>query len=140
MTSEVITKSFEWYDKAAASAPAVKDNIYLLFELFCCRDSLTPRTSSGWPRPKGFKHMVLLGAGVPSTASGEDDKLAKQLVAGGARDIFGEEGKFDICPNSLEDYHSVVDVYAENYAKLQRLKGEFDPGNKLKGPIVGVKG
>lgn len=61
-----------------------------------------------WPRPKGFKHFVLLG--VPPTASLEVDKLARDLVAGDAKNIFGDEGKYEICPSSLENYHSVEDV------------------------------
>jgi len=92
-----------------ASSDSIKDGVYLLFELFCARDSLTARTDSGWPRPVGFKHMVLLGAGTPPTASAADDALAKRLVAGGARDIFGDK-QIDICPNSLEDYHDVEPV------------------------------
>lgn len=64
--------------------------------------------------------MVLLGAGVSPKASLEDDNLARELVAGGAKDIFGAEGKFDICPNSLENYHSVEDVsFSSFYNSVQ---------------------
>lgn len=36
--------------------------------------------------------------------------MARDLAGGGAKDIFGKEGKYDICPNSLEKYHSVENV------------------------------
>jgi hypothetical protein len=109
ITEDVILKSFEWYEDATASSDAIKDGVYLLFELFSARDSLTARTDSGWPRPVGFRHMVLLGAGTSPRASAVDDALAKRLVAGGAQYIFGD-GKIDIAPNAMEDYHSVEAV------------------------------
>lgn len=113
LTEEVIVKSFEWYSNlqsAGHQGSSIRDCGYLVFELFCARDSLTSRADSAWPRPKGFKHQVLLGAGTRPGASAEEDALAAKLVEDGTAFIFGEGTKIDIVPNAAESFHSVEAV------------------------------
>jgi hypothetical protein len=110
LTEDIILKSFEWYNKVQMAGPSIKECVYLLFELFCTRDSLTPRTDSAWPRPKGFKHLVLLGAGTKPGASAEEDVLAEKLVKDGMEFVFGGDVKADIVPNAAESFHDIKAV------------------------------
>jgi len=136
LTEEIIVKSFDWYDKVVATGGSIKDCGYLVFELFCTRDSLTSRIDSAWPRPSGFIHQLLLGAGSHPSGGAAEDAKAKQLVAEGTKDVFGPGVEVDIVPNAMEDFHDVKAIYGENYSKLQILKKRYDPENKLKGPIM----
>jgi hypothetical protein len=102
--------AFAWYEKVLAQPNSIKDNGYLLFELFCTTDSLTSRTDSGWPRPKGFEHLVLLGAGTYPSASKEEDMLAKKMVEEGMMAVFGVDKGIGVVPNAIEDFHDVPAV------------------------------
>jgi hypothetical protein len=113
LTEEVIIKAFEWYFSLQTIGPegsSVRESGYLIFELFCTRDSLTSRTDSAWPRPKGFRHQVLIGAGTRPGASAEEDALAQKMVEDGPALVFGKGSKIDIIPNAAESFHSKEDV------------------------------
>jgi hypothetical protein len=156
LTTDVIIRSFAWHDQLSAQPNSIKDNGYLLFELFCTTDSLTSRSGSAWPRPAGFKHLVLLGAGAHPSASDAENEVAAKLVADGMEFIFGKGVKIDVVPNAVEEFHDVpgvglvlqvflimrtnadvlqLQIYKEHYPKLQELKRKYDPENKLKGLI-----
>jgi hypothetical protein len=110
LTEDIIFKAFNWHDNGLSKGSPIKDSLYLLFELFCTRDSLSGRTASAWPRPAGAKHVVLLGTGTKKGASVEEDAMAKQLCADGAAVVLGEKVKADIMPNAIEDFHDVEAV------------------------------
>jgi hypothetical protein len=110
LTTEIILNAFSWYENVLAQPNDIKDNAYLLFELFCTRDSLTARTDSAWPRPVGFEHTLLLGAGTSSSASKEEDAIARKMVEEGMKAIFGVDKGIDIIPNAVEDFHDIPGV------------------------------
>jgi hypothetical protein len=134
LTESVIMNAFDWYERTQTEAGgALAPFSSMLFELFCSSDSKSGRNASGWPRPLGFQHMVLIQSG--ALESGPLDNLSKKLVIDGAEDILGKGVKLDITANALEDFHDMRDVYAEHYDRLVELKKKYDPKNKLKGPI-----
>jgi hypothetical protein len=110
LTTDVILRSFAWYDELSTQPGSIKDNGYLIFELFCTTDSLTSRNDSAWPRPVGFKHMVLLGAGAHASASKAENELAAKLLADGMEYVFGKGAKIDIVPNGVEEFHDTPGV------------------------------
>lgn len=134
LTEEIIVKSLDWWQKAAAEPSSVGKNVWLLFELFSCRDNLTGRDSSAWPRPVGFKHTLLLGTGWGLDGAPEDPQLAKKYIVDAHRDIFGKSVEDTIvAPNALEDFHNVKTVYGDHFDKLRTIKTRVDPRNRLKG-------
>ena len=115
---------------------SVAENGYLLYELFSCTDNLTGRHSSAWPRPVGYKHMLLLGTGCAPNSSKEVSDKAKKYIIEGPQKILGKSmGEVDIVPNGLEEFHDIERVYGDHMPKLRQVKARFDPKNRLKGWI-----
>ena len=109
LTEDVIMNAFDWYEKTQTVADGALGPLSsMLFELFCTRDSLSPRLATGWPRPQGFRHMVLIQSG--ATEAGQLDDLAKQVVIDGAEHILGKGAKLDITANGIEDFHDPREV------------------------------
>lgn len=108
LNESIIMNAFAWYDKTqTAGDGSIGPCSSMLFELFCVTDA-PDRSASGWPRPVGFKHMVLLGSGAPTIGPMHD--LAKQLVIDGSKEVIGADAKLDVTPNALEDFHDPKDV------------------------------
>lgn len=63
LAEETVLKSLEWYNKAINSGGSIKDNIFCVYELKCSSDAVGNDVDTAWKRPKGFAHMLLLGAG-----------------------------------------------------------------------------
>ena len=134
MTEEHIIKSFEWWNKVASDPSTVGDNSWLLFELFSCCDNLTGRTSSAWPRPVGYKHMLLLGTGWGLNGPSGDQAIARKYIVDAHQEIIGTSVEEVVAvPNGLEDFHNVKIVYGEHYSKLRAIKTRVDSRNRLKG-------
>ncbi len=132
LTEAVILKAFKWWSTMAAEPTSVAENGYLLFELFSCRDSLTGRHSSAWPRPPGYKHLVLLGTGCRKDGSEAEMAKAKEYIVGGPKQILNKSiDEVDVVPNCLEEFHNIERVYGEHYEKLRDVKRRVDPKNRL---------
>lgn len=136
LTDDVIVKSFEWWSEMAEDPTSVGTSGWLLFELFSCKDSSTGRDSTGWPRPVGYKHMVLLGTGCAANSGEELRERARQYILDGPKKILGKPmQEVDIVPNGLEDFHNIERVYGDHYEKLRLIKTRVDPKNRLQGWI-----
>ena len=134
MSEGTIVKSFEWWAAMLEEKTSVAENGYLLFELFSCRDNLSGRDASAWPRPVGYKHMVLVGAGAAADAPKEDVERAKQYVLDAPEKIVGKKmNDVDIVPNALEAFHDIERVYGPSFERLRQIKKGVDPEDKLKG-------
>jgi hypothetical protein len=109
LNEDILMKAFAWYEKTQT----VKDGALgpyssLLFELFCTSDSKAGRLASAWPRPAGFKHMVLIQTGYPNTGPLND--FARDILLDGPKEILGRDAKLDVTANALEDFHDMKDV------------------------------
>lgn len=136
LTEDVVTKSLDWWLSMQDEPNFIADSGWLIYELFTCRDSPTGRESSGWPRPKGFKHMCLLGTGCTADSGDEIREKARQYILKGTEQILGKPvQEIDVAPNGLEDFHNVERTFGEHYEKLRRIKTRVDPLNRLKGWI-----
>ncbi|KAK5106680.1 hypothetical protein LTS08_000801 [Lithohypha guttulata] len=132
MSESVILKSFEWWMSLQQEPNSIADNDWLLFELFACKDNLNGRHSSAWPRPVGYKHMLLVGAGCATGSTGELSNKAKQHVIDASMRILGKPlSETAVAPNAIEEFHSIEKMYGEHYAKLREVKTKVDPGNRL---------
>jgi hypothetical protein len=106
LSEDILTKAFGWYEKIQTVADgALGPYASLVLELFCTSDSKAGRLSSGWPRPAGFKHMVLIQTGAPTT--GELNDLSKQILRDGPKEILGPHAKLDVTTNALEEFHDM---------------------------------
>ena len=136
ISEEIIVRSFDWWTSMLEDTSSVSKYGYLLYELFSCRDSLTGRQSSAWPRPVGYKHMMLLGAGCSPNETKEVSDKAKQYLVEAPEKIFDKSIKdVDVVPNALEDFHDVKKIYGNHYEKLRQVKTRVDPSNRLQGWI-----
>ena len=135
LTEEIVLNAFGWWDSMLGETSSVRDQGYLLFELFSCRDSLTGRGSSAWPRPVGYNQMVLLGAGCATGAGREELELAKRYVLEGPERILGKGAEPDIIPNAVEEFHDVKKIYGSHYEKLREIKRRYDPEDRVRGAI-----
>ncbi|KPI38969.1 uncharacterized protein AB675_4445 [Cyphellophora attinorum] len=141
LTEDMVLSALDWWatDNAQNKHGSVADQGYLLFELFSCRDNLTSQASSAWPRPLGFKHMVLIGSGCSADAPDSDLREAKRLVrdVGPAKILGAESAKHMVAiPNAMEDFHDLKAIYGENLPRLQEIKKKYDPNNRIKGRIL----
>lgn len=136
MSESIILKSFNWWVSMLSEPNSIAENGYLLYEMFSCRDNLTGRNSSAWPRPVGYDHMLLLGAGCAPNSDKELSEKAKRYVIEGSEKILGVKIEdVVISPNAIEDFHSVKTIYGGNYEKLREIKTRVDPKNRLGGWI-----
>lgn len=140
VTEEQVVNSFEWWEDVAKSEHgSVADNGYLLFELFSCRDNLTSRATSGWPRPLGFKHMLLIGAGCKQDApASEYEEARRQIQDVAPEKILGSKQavkEMIPIPNAMEKFHDHQRIYGEHWQKLREVKRKYDPENRLRGWI-----
>jgi hypothetical protein len=136
LTEAVILKAFKWWGTMGAEPTSVAENGYLLFELFSCRDSLTGRHSSAWPRPPGYKHLMLMGTGCAKGGSQAEMAKAEEYIIEGSKQIMGKSiGEVDVVPNCLEVFHNIERIYGEHYGKLREVKRRVDPHNRLQGWI-----
>lgn len=137
LTEEHVVNSFAWWDEVGASkVGTVGNNPNFLLELFSCRDNLTARASSAWPRPVGFKHMLLLGTGCDGEGTQEERDEAKRLIKDVApRQILGEKGAKEmiVIPNGVEGFHDHAKMYGEHWPRLRQIKAKYDPDNRLGG-------
>lgn len=102
-------RSFDWYQKTQdVKDGALGPYTSLLFELFCTSDSKSGRFASAWPRPAGFRHMVLIQTGHLETGPLHD--YALDLLLQGSKDILGPDAKQDITANAIEPFHNMRDV------------------------------
>lgn len=136
LTEEDVLRSFQWWEKVQSQPTSVADHGYLLFELFSCRDNLVSRATSAWPRPLGFKHMLLIGAGCNPGSPKEDFETAKAFVKDDGPQILGTDAKNMMpIPNALESFHNMEKVYGSNYEKLKEVKRKYDPEDRMGGWI-----
>ena len=136
ISEDIIIRSFDWWAMMLNDASSVSNYGYLLYELFSCRDNLTGRSSSAWPRPVGYKHMMLLGAGCSPNETQEVSDKAKQYLLAGPEKILGKSiREVDVIPNALEDFHDVEKIYGSHLEKLRQVKTKVDPLNRLQGWI-----
>ncbi len=136
LSEEIILNAFDWWTSILDYPNSVSQNNWLLFELFSCRDNLTGRHSSAWPRPVGYKHMVLLGTGAAKDASEDELRQAREKIIAGPKEILGEEegSKVAIVPNGIfPEIHDLRQVFGEHYERLCEIKRRYDPENRLKG-------
>lgn len=139
MSEEVVLKSFEWWTMLSKEPNSIADNDWLLFELFSCRDNLTGRNSSAWPRPEGYKHMLLIGAGCASGSSEELGDKARKFIIEASDSILGVPiNKTATVPNAIESFHNIEHMYGDNHQKLREVKTRVDPRNRLGGWITPV--
>ena len=147
----MVLSAFEWWNDMLSEPSSVKDQGYLVFELFSCRDNLAGRDSSAWPRPEGFKHMVLLGSGCLPKEKKEGEEglmeleideeelaIAKRYIRDGPRRILGkrdDEDGVSVIPNAMEEWHNKKAIYGDKYDRLREVKRRYDPKNMLGGPI-----
>lgn len=135
-SEEIIIKSISWWETILDDPTSVSKNGYLLYELFSCRDNLTGRHSSAWPRPVGYKHLMLLGTGCGPNEPKEVSDKAKQYLMEAPKKILGKlMNEVDIVPNALEDFHDIERIYGGHYEKLRQIKTRVDPQNRLQGWI-----
>ncbi|KAE8153232.1 hypothetical protein BDV25DRAFT_127423 [Aspergillus avenaceus] len=79
-----------------------------------CTDPVGPVSSCAWRRPVGAGYILLLGTGV-----------------------LGNHAELHYLPNGLEDFHDTHKVYwGPHFARLQRLKRQYDPLNRFKSAIA----
>lgn len=136
ISQDVIVRSFDWWASMLGEQTSVSNYGYLLYELFSCRDNLTGCESSAWPRPVGYKHMMLLGAGCAPNETEEVSDTARQYLLDAPKKILGRPmGEVDIVPNALEDFHDIERIYGGHLEKLRQVKTRVDPGNRLQGWI-----
>ena len=140
ITEDHVLNAVQWWNNNAEQGlGSVKDNGYLLFELFSCRDNLTSRGASAWPRPVGFKHMLLIGSGAGKQGSEEEIADARRWVkdVGPRMVLGGEEAAKEMLPipNAIEDFFNLKKMYGENWSRLREVKAKYDPQNRLKGWI-----
>lgn len=134
LTEDHLLKSFEWWQRLAAEPSSCGDSAYLLYELFSCRDNETGRDSSAWPRPFGYRHMLLLGSGWGKDSPPEDERLARKYIIEGHQKILGKSVEnVIVVPNALEDFHNINMVYGDHVEKLRTIKTRVDPRNRLQG-------
>ncbi|KIW07641.1 uncharacterized protein PV09_01584 [Verruconis gallopava] len=134
LSEDILMKSFEWYDECSMAAnDSLGSYSSLVFELFCTSESKSGRLSSGWPRPPGFKHMILIQSGSPGRSAADD--VARELAMQGPSFILGPSANRSSTANAIEDFHDVQEIYGENYEKLKELKRQYDSKNRLNGWI-----
>lgn len=140
LTEDVVTRSLDWWTSMLSEPDSVADCGWLIFELFTCRDNLSGRDSSAWPRPVGFKHMVLLGTGCTANSSEEVREKARQYILKGSEEILGKPlQEVDVAPAGLDEYHNVERIFGHHYEKLRQVKTRVDPRNRLQGWIKPYK-
>lgn len=143
MTLEIILNSFEWWLSMCKEPNSISKHGWVFFELFSCCDNLTGRNSSAWPRPVGFKHMLLLGAGCDPNSDPELNEKVKEYIINGPKVILHKPMNVaTIMPNGIEDFHDVEKIYGDHYSKLRDIKTRVDPQNRLKGrikPLISFK-
>lgn len=133
---KIILKAFDWWFSMCNEPTSIAKHGWLFFELFSCRENLTGRDSSAWPRPVDFKHMMLLGAGCDPNSDAELRDKVRQYMIDGPKVILGKAtNDATIMPNGIEDYHDVAKIYGTSYSKLRGIKTRVDPENRLKGNI-----
>ncbi|KAF1983616.1 FAD-binding domain-containing protein [Aulographum hederae CBS 113979] len=133
LTPSLLQRAITWY---TTLPPSLHASTTLLFELFCTRASLSGRAASGWPRPEGFRHVLLLGTGCEVGAGEAVVGEAVRRVREGAGEVFGGDGEgkgVGVVPNAVEEFHDIEGIFQEHYPKLKELKRMYDPGNRLKG-------
>ncbi|RDW76312.1 FAD-binding oxidoreductase [Aspergillus mulundensis] len=156
ISQETVIKAVQWFEEIKDVDPSFGECTYLIFELLSSvgviqqfqqvsdtkrpslqkqRDQAGGAASSAWPRQDGLKHILLLGTGCPSDAGPYKEKLARDLAIEAPSRVLGDNARFQVLPNGLEEYHDRREVWGAHYEKLQSLRARFDPSGRFKGAI-----
>ncbi|KAB8259403.1 FAD-binding domain-containing protein [Aspergillus pseudonomiae] len=132
---ETVTKAIKWFEEVQKVDESFGDCTYLIFELLSSRDPAAGSASSAWPRPKGAKHILLLGTGCPADAGPSKEKLARDLAIEAPSNVLESSTDVHVLPNGIEDYHAPTKIWGPHVAKLQSLRVRYDPRRRFKGAV-----
>ncbi|PLB44948.1 FAD-binding domain-containing protein [Aspergillus steynii IBT 23096] len=135
MSAETIVKTVKWSEEIRELDESLGDCTYIIFELLSSREPGGPISNCAWPRPAGFKHILLLGTGCPGDSGPVKEKLARDLACQAAYRVLGEGADFHYLPNGFEDFHDARKTWGPHFAQLQTARNHYDPKNKFKGAI-----
>ncbi|OGM48992.1 hypothetical protein ABOM_003141 [Aspergillus bombycis] len=135
ISKETVIKAIKWFEEIHKIDGSLGDCTYLIFELLCSRDLAGGSSSSAWPRPKGGKHILLIGAGCPADAGPSKEKLARDLAIEAPSKLLENSTDVHVLPNGFEDYHDPTKIWGPHVAKLQSLRVQYDPRGRFKGAV-----
>ncbi|GKZ35785.1 hypothetical protein AbraIFM66950_006580 [Aspergillus brasiliensis] len=135
ISKETILNAVQWSENIGKQDKSLGDCTYLIFELLSSRDPAGGVSSCAWPRPKGTKHILLLGTGCPSEAGNDQEHLARGLAINAGFSVLGKDADLHYLPNGVEDFHDVERIWGPHFAKLQDLRKQYDPLNRFKAAI-----
>ncbi|KAI1245047.1 hypothetical protein MGN70_011935 [Eutypa lata] len=136
LPQETVSRTIEWYE--SIEDQEIQKNTFIAFEYFLNTDCLSGNVSIAWPRPRGFKHLMLLVVGAPAPGSPAQLQTQRELTISAPSQILGSKARAnEVTPNpaGLENYHNKRAVYGEHYDRLVALRKQYDPSNKFKGPL-----
>ncbi|KAH7308908.1 FAD binding domain-containing protein [Stachybotrys elegans] len=129
-----IQHSAQWFKDLGTHGNSIAQNTYMIYELFCTKDSPTPAQLS-WPGPRGCKHMLVIGLGCDLNAADEVIQRAQELAQSAPSYLMGDDPRITPTPNAIEEWSDLSKIYGDNYKDLLKLRLKYDPKRRFKGSI-----